>query len=410
MAGSASIIVQKFGGTSLATGERIRNAAELVLAAKQDGYRPVVAASAMGSTTDDLLNLAFDLTPAPDERDLDLLLSTGEVVSSALLSILLNSMGAPALAVTGPAAGIVTDGRHGRARIQAIDSTYLLGVVDAGVIPVVAGFQGMSASGDLTTLGRGASDTTAVALSVALGAAYCEINTDVDGIYSADPKVEPNAQKLERLTYEETLEMASLGAKVLHPRSIEVAERHGLRVVVRSSFNRNPGTEILSREKVEIETGARVRAVVHDADVGRITVREVPDRPGLANAVFQPLAEEAISVDVIVQNLAQGGTTDISFTVGRSDLRKALAMVRRVADDINASEVTWSDSLGTVSIVGIGMQSAPGVAAQMFGALASKGINITSISTSEIRITCLIDEDRLEDAVRVIHDSFGLGG
>ena len=403
------VLVQKFGGTSLATNDRIRNAAELVISAKQDGHRPVVAASAMGSTTDDLLKLAYDLTGGPGERDLDLLLSTGEVVSSALLSILLNSMGAPAAAVTGPAAGIVTDGRHGKARIKSIDPTYLRGLLNAGVIPVVAGFQGVSESGDVTTLGRGASDTTAVALAVALGADHCEINTDVDGIFSTDPRIEPEARKLDRVSYEEILEMASLGAKVMHPRSIEVAQRHKIRIVVRSSFNRNQGTEILSRSEIDIETGDRVRAVVHNANVARITVQGVPDTPGLAKAIFQPLADSAVNVDIIVQNLAQGGNTDISFSVERTDLEEALRLVSSVAKDVDAGDVTWSSDLGTVSIVGLGMQSAPGVAAQMFGALASADINITSITTSEIRITCLIDENRLEDAVQVLHESFGLG-
>ncbi len=405
----APVLVQKFGGTSLATSDRIRNAAKLVLSAKQDGHRPVVAASAMGSTTDDLLGLAYDLTDSPGERDLDLLLSTGEVVSSALLSILLNSMGASAVAVTGPAAGIVTDGRYGRARIGSIDPTYLRGLLAEGVIPVVAGFQGISQSGEVTTLGRGASDTTAVALAVALGAHHCEINTDVDGIFSADPRIEPNARKLDRVAYEETLEMATLGAKVMHPRSIEVAERHNLRIVVRSSFNRDPGTEILPSSEIDIETGAKVRAVVHNANVARITVLGVPDRPGLAQTIFQPLADAAVNVDVIVQNLAQGGNTDISFSVERTDLEQALGFVTPIAREVGAGGVTSSNDLGTISIVGTGMQSTPGVAAQMFGALASVGINITSITTSEIRITCLIGENRLEDAVHVLHESFDLG-
>ena len=403
------VLVQKFGGTSLATNDRIRNAAELVISAKQDGHRPVVAASAMGSTTDDLLKLAYDLTGGPGERDLDLLLSTGEVVSSALLSILLNSMGAPAAAVTGPAAGIVTDGRHGKARIKSIDPTYLRGLLNAGVIPVVAGFQGGLRIWRRNHARTGASDTTAVALAVALGADHCEINTDVDGIFSTDPRIEPEARKLDRVSYEEILEMASLGAKVMHPRSIEVAQRHKIRIVVRSSFNRNQGTEILSRSEIDIETGDRVRAVVHNANVARITVQGVPDTPGLAKAIFQPLADSAVNVDIIRANLAQGGNTDISFSVERTDLEEALRLVSSVAKDVDAGDVTWSSDLGTVSIVGLGMQSAPGVAAQMFGALASADINITSITTSEIRITCLIDENRLEDAVQVLHESFGLG-
>lgn len=403
------IVVHKFGGTSLANPDRIRNAAKIVHSSSRAGDRPVVAASAMGDTTDDLLKLASQLASAPADRDLDLLLSTGEVVSCALLAIVLNGMGVPAQAVTGPGAGIITDGRYGRARIKAIDPANLLRLVDQGVIPVVAGFQGASPSGEVTTLGRGASDTTAVALAVALGADRCEINTDVDGIYSADPRVVPSARRLRHVTYQEALEMATLGAKVMHPRSVEVAERHNLRVVVRSSFNRNPGTEILSNERIEIERGASIRAVVLDTNVGRITVHGVPDRPGLARALFLPLAEEAINVDVIVQNLAREGTTDISFTVERTDLEKSAKIVRKVAADVGATAVTSSDKLGKVSIVGIGMQSSPGVAAKMFGALASRNINITSITTSEIRITCLIDEDRLKEAANVLHETFDLG-
>lgn len=403
------IVVMKFGGTSLATSDRIRNAAKIVHSSKRSGHRPVVAASAMGHTTDELLKLAKELSSAPDERDLDLLLSTGEVLSCSLLSILLNGMGVAARAVTGPAAGIVTDGRHGRARIKSIDPAGLLRLIDDGIVPVVAGFQGASEAGEMTTLGRGASDTTAVALAVALRAEHCEINTDVEGIFSADPRVVPSARRLQQITYEEALEMATLGAKVMHPRSVEVAQRHNLRIVVRSSFNRNPGTEILSKELVEIEMGASVRAVVLDSNVGRITVHGVPDRPGLAGALFQPLADEAIIVDIIVQNLAREGTTDISFTVEQTDMERSVGIVRRVAERIGAKEISSSGTLGKISIVGIGMQSSPGVAAQMFGALASRNINITSITTSEIRITCLIDEDRLKEAANVLHDTFGLG-
>ena len=411
MSAESPIAVLKFGGTSLATADRIRNAARLVLLAKDRGVRPVVCASAMGHTTDDLLGLAGELSTAPRERDLDLLLSTGEVVSCALLSIALNEAGASARAVTGPGAGIVTDGRYGRARIQAIDPSSLVELVNAGIIPVVAGFQGASATGEVTTLGRGASDTTAVALAVALGADHCEILTDVEGIYSADPRLVPSARKLDQITYAETLEMATLGAKVMHPRSIEVAQRHSLRVVVRSSFSDKPGTEIVSSNLIEIEKGAQVRAVVHDADVARFTVQGVPDRPGVAYELFLPLAEEAINVDVIVQNTAVGGAdiTDISFTVGRADTGKALEIVKKIAKALGAKDVNYSDRLGKISIVGIGMQSAPGVAAKMFGTLAAKKINITSITTSEIRITCLIDENRLEEAANALHEAFGLG-
>ncbi len=408
MSSAAPIVVMKFGGTSLAGGERIEAVTGLIARALERGTRPVVAASAMGGTTDDLGALALGLSPRPRKRDFDLLLSTGEVVSCALLSIALNERGIAAQAVTGPGAGIVTDDRHGRARIEHIDPGALHLLLDEGVTPVVAGFQGASADGAVTTLGRGASDTTAIALAVALGADHCEIYTDVDGIFSADPRVVPRAKKLEHISYEETLEMASLGARVMHPRSVELAERHKLRVTVRSSFNDRAGTELVSREAVEIETGTRVRAVVDDADVARITVEGVPDAPGLAHSLFEPLAAAGVNVDIIVQNLSHGGATDISFTVGRGELESALKIVKQVAVEVGASGVTWSDKLAKISIVGIGMRSGPGVAARMFGTLAEKEINIISITTSEILVTCLIEESRLQEAARALHTAFEL--
>jgi len=408
MSSEAPIVVMKFGGSSLAGRERIEAVSALIARALERGVRPVVAASAMGDTTDDLTDLARGLSSLPRKRHFDLLLSTGEVVSCALLSIALNERGVAAQAVTGPGAGIVTDDRHGRARIEHIDPEALHLLLDQGVTPVVAGFQGASADGAVTTLGRGASDTTAIALAVALGADHCEIYTDVDGIFSADPRVVPQARKLGYISYEETLEMASLGAGVMHPRSVELAERHKLRVTVRSSFNDHPGTEIVSREAVEIETSTPVRAVVGDADVARITVESVPDAPGLAQSLFQPLAEAGVNVDIIVQNLGHSGATDISFTVERGELDSALEIVRQVAEEVGAPGVTWSDELAKISIVGIGMRSGPGVAARMFGTLAEKGINIISITTSEILVTCLIEESRLQEASRALHTAFEL--
>ena len=404
----SQIVVMKFGGSSLAGGERLRAVTDLIVAALDRSIQPVVAASAMGDTTDALVELARSLSPRPRGRDYDLLLSTGEVVSCALLSISLNERGIPAQAVTGPGAGIVTDDRHGQARIQHIDPRVLHQLLDRGITPVVAGFQGASAEGAVTTLGRGASDTTAIALAVALGADRCEIYTDVDGIFSADPRIVPRARKLDSISYEETLEMASLGARVMHPRSVELAMRHKLRVTVRSSFNNRPGTEIVTRKSVEIETGTRVRAVVDNADIARITIEGIPDAPGLANALFEPLAAAGVNVDIIVQNLGHGGATDISFTVPRDDLDDGLEIVRAVADRVGASGVTWSDEVAKISIVGIGMQSTPGVAARMFRTLAENEINITSITTSEILVTCIIDQDRLEDAARALHTAFEL--
>ena len=404
----SQIVVMKFGGSSLAGGERLRAVTDLIVAALDRSIQPVVAASAMGDTTDALVELARSLSPRPRGRDYDLLLSTGEVVSCALLSISLNERGIPAQAVTGPGAGIVTDDRHGQARIQHIDPRVLHQLLDRGITPVVAGFQGASAEGAVTTLGRGASDTTAIALAAALGAERCEIYTDVDGIFSADPRIVPRARKLDSISYEETLEMASLGARVMHPRSVELAMRHKLRVTVRSSFNNRPGTEIVTRKSVEIETGTRVRAVVDNADIARITIEGIPDAPGLANALFEPLAAAGVNVDIIVQNLGHGGATDISFTVPRDDLDDGLEIVRAVADRVGASGVTWSDEVAKISIVGIGMQSTPGVAARMFRTLAENEINITSITTSEILVTCIIDQDRLEDAARALHTAFEL--
>ena len=402
------VLVMKFGGTSLADPERIRAVIGLIDQAIDEGFRPVIAASAMGKTTDALIDLAGQLDADVDGPDRDLLLSTGEVVSCALLSGALNARGRAAVALTGQAAGIVTDQSHGRARIQHVATRRLRSELAAGRIPIVAGFQGASRGGRVTTLGRGASDTTAVALSTALEADHCRIYTDVDGIYSADPRLVPAARKIAQISYEETLEMAALGAGVMHARSIEVAGRNRVRIEVRSSFNSNPGTWIMHADQIDIETGAGVRAVVDDADVAQITVVGVPDRPGLAHAVFAPLANGGISVDVIVQNISHQGLSDISFTVQRSDYEKALAATHRTAEQIGAQQVTSDPEVAKLSLVGTGMVSTPGVAATMFGCLAEAGINIRGITTSEIRVTCLIGQAHLAKGARALHTAFGL--
>ena len=402
------VLVMKFGGTSLADPDRILAAISLIDQAIDEGYAPVIAASAMGKTTDALIGLARQLDADVDGPDRDLLLSTGEVVSCALLSAALNSRGRSAVALTGQAAGIVTDQSHGRARIQYIAPRRLRREMAAGRIPIVAGFQGASADGRVTTLGRGASDTTAVALATALDADHCRIYTDVDGIYSADPRLVPAARKIDRISYEEILEMAVLGAGVMHARSVEVAGRNRVPIEVRSSFNSNPGTWIMHSDQIDIETGSGVRAVVDDADAAEITVVGVPDRPGLAHAVLAPLAADGISVDVIVQNISHQGLSDISFTVQRADFAKALATTRAAAADIGAQRVAADTEVAKLSLVGTGMASRPGVAAAMFGTLAEAGINIRSITTSEIRVTCLIGQEHLTKGARALHTAFGL--
>ncbi len=402
------VLVMKFGGTSLADPARILAAIGLIDQAIGEGFRPVIAASAMGKTTDALIALARQLDADIDGPDRDLLLSTGEVVSCALLSAALNARGRAAVALTGQAAGIVTDQSHGRARIQYISARRLRSELSAGRIPIVAGFQGASQGGRVTTLGRGASDTTAVALATALGADHCRIYTDVDGIYTADPRLVPAARKIEQISYEEILEMAALGAGVMHARSVEVAGRNRVSIEVRSSFNSNPGTWIMHADQIDIETGTGVRAVVDDADVAQITVVGVPDRPGLAHAVFAPLADDGISVDVIVQNISHQGLSDISFTVQRADYEKALAATQLTAREIGAQQVTSDPQVGKLSLVGTGMVSTPGVASRMFGTLAEAAINIRGITTSEIRVTCLIGEAHLANGARALHTAFGL--
>ena len=410
-----AVLVQKYGGTSVGDAEKIRHVAERIAAARRAGNSIAVVVSAMGDTTDRLIELAESISAAPDPRELDVLLSTGELVSCTLVTMALREIGEEAVSMSGAQAGIRTDTAHGSASIVEFDAERVQQALDAGRIVIVAGFQGVTHEMDVTTLGRGGSDTTAVALAAALGAERCEVYTDVDGIYTADPRIVPDARKLSEIGYEEMLELASYGAK-MHPRSIELAAWYNTPVLVASSARDVPGTLIhdvapagAGVEGEGMEVANKVRGVTYERGVARITLRAVPDRPGIAAAVFEPLAESNISVDTIVQNASAERLTDLSFTVDRTDLRAALEVTEGVAGTIGAGECVSHDNLGQVSIVGTGMQNAPGVAAVMFSALAEAGVNIEMITTSQIRITCVVDEAQVNDAVRTLHDAFELG-
>jgi len=399
-----ALIVQKYGGSSAADAEKIKNVARRIAATKDKGNQVVVVVSAMGDTTDELIKLAYQVVDHPDDRELDFLLSTGEVVSSTLLAMALHSMGYPAISLSGAQAGIRTDSAHSRARILKVESRRVVKELEKGNIVIVTGFQGATDEMDVTTLGRGGSDTTAVALAASLGAEVCQIYTDVDGVYTADPHLVPEAQPLAEIGYEEMLELASYGAKVMHPRAVELGELHNIPILVASSFTEKPGT--LIHGGVSMEVRNKVRSIAHDLDVAKITVIGVPDRPGIATTIFGPLAKAGISVDTIVQNASIQGITDLTFTVVKSQLAGAMEVVEPVAKSIDARECVSDSKLGTVSVVGTGMQNTPGYAARMFGALAEKNINIQLITTSEIRITCIIDAARVKDAVRALHRAF----
>ncbi|HET9848197.1 MAG TPA: aspartate kinase [Candidatus Dormibacteraeota bacterium] len=401
------ILVQKFGGTSLSTPVRITRAAKRIAASQRAGYDVVAVASAMGDTTDRLLSLASRVANEPAARELDLLLSTGEGVSAPLVSMALSELGVPAVSLLGFQAGIQTDRRHAKARIVGLTPARIERELAAGRVVVVAGFQGIGDEMEVTTLGRGGSDTTAVAIAVALKAQACEIFTDVRGIYTADPRYAPSARLLPRIAYTEMLELASAGAQVMHPRSVEIAEAYGLELHVRSSFNAGPGTIICSEEAI-MEDRNRVRGVAHEEHVARLSVVGVPDRPGIAAAIFAPLSEADIAADVIVQTASHEGVTDMSFTVTSADGREAQRILEGVAKEIGARTVLAQNGLAKVSVIGSGIRGQPGVAATMFRTLSERGINIEMISTSEIRITCIIEADRIKDAVAALHEAFKL--
>jgi aspartate kinase len=401
-----ALIVQKYGGTSVADAERIRNVARRIIARKEKGDQVVVVVSAMGDTTDDLIKLAYQVTSRPDERELDLLLSTGEIVACTLVAMALEAMGYEAISLTGAQAGIRTDASYSRARILGIDPKRVVKELDKGNIVIVAGFQGITDEMDITTLGRGGSDTAAVALAASLGAEVCERYTDVEGIYTADPRLVPEAQRLSEIGYEEMLELATYGSKVIHPRAVELGELYNVPILVASSFTDSPGTLIHGGASMEVRN--KVRSIAHDLDVAKITVVGVPDRPGIAASIFESLAKANISVDTIVQNASINNITDLTFTVAKSQLSKAMEVVKPIAQSIGARECVSDSKLGKVSVIGTGMQNTPGYAARMFGTLAEQGINIQLITTSEIRITCIIDEARVKDAVRALHRAFEL--
>ena len=401
-----ALIIQKYGGSSVADAERIKSVARRIAQAKDKGDRVVVVISAMGDTTDELIKLAYQVTNQPGERELDVLLSTGEIVSSTLLAMALRAMGYEAISLSGAQAGIKTDATYSRARIQRVESKRVVKELEKGNIVIVAGFQGITDEMDITTLGRGGSDTTAVALAASLGAEMCQIYTDVDGVYTADPHLIPEAQPLSEIGYEEMLELASYGAKVVHPRAVELGELFNIPILVASSFTQSPGTLIHGGASMEVRN--KVRSIAYDLDVAKITVVGVPDRPGIAAAIFQPLAMAGISVDTIVQNASIDNITDLTFTVAKSQLTRAMQVVEPIAKSIRARECASDSKLGKVSIIGTGMQNTPGYAAGMFDALSKEDINIQLITTSEIRITCIIDESRVKDAVGALHRAFEL--
>jgi aspartate kinase len=401
------IVVQKYGGTSVADTDRIRKVAERIASAKKAGHDVVVVVSAMGKTTDHLLQQAYEVSPIPPGRELDMLLTAGERISMALLAMAIHEQGLSARSFTGSQAGIITDAVHGKARILDITPGRITEALAGDHVVIVAGFQGVSRdSKDITTLGRGGSDTTAVALAGALGADVCEIYTDVDGVYTADPRIVPSARRLSLVSHEEMLEMAACGAGVLQVRSVEYARNHGVRIHVRSSFTWQEGTVVDEYAGME---RAIISGVAHDTGEGKLVIRGVPDRPGIAAQIFSTLADDHINVDMIVQNVSVEGTTDISCTLPIADGPRALPLMREVAEKIGAREVSFDEHVAKISLVGAGMKTHPGVAAQMFQALTDAGVNIEMISTSTIRVSVVVPSADTERAVRAVHASFGLG-
>ncbi len=419
---SSPLVVMKFGGSSVANADRIRRVARRIARERANGSQLVVVVSAMGDTTDELLALAAAITDDPDPRELDVLLATGEHQSATLMSMALQSLGTPAISLTGPQAGITTDGTYGKARIAGIDPRRVDAELAQGKVVIVAGFQGRSVkpvehlddapgasdahASEITTLGRGGSDTTAVALAAQLKADRCQIFTDVKGIYTADPRLVPDARQLPVIGYEEMMELAHQGAQVMNVRAVELGWVNDVVIEVLSSFEDAPGTEI--REDPLVEQRNKVRGIAPDRNVAKVTLVAVPDQPGVARRVFDPLASSGITIDMIVQNVGHGGATDLSFTIPRVELAKAKRILEPLVRELGARELTTDSSVAKVSIVGAGIQNAPGYAARMFGTLADNEINIEMISTSEIRITTIIAEDRVEDAVRALHAQFAL--
>jgi len=401
------LIVQKYGGTSVANVVRIKAVAERVVSALKQGNQVVVVVSAMSGETDKLIGFAKQISPNPSERDMDVLLSSGERVTTALTAMAISALGHKAIALTGRQAGIITDNVHTKAKIERICPEKLIKSLEDGYCVVLAGFQGMTESGDVTTLGRGGSDLSAVAIAVAIRANMCEIYTDVDGVYTTDPNIVPEARKLARISFEEMLELASLGAKVLQTRSVEFAMKYGLPIVVRSSFNNNPGT-LVTKEDEDMEKVV-VSGVAYDKNQAKLTIMNVPDKPGIAARIFTAIAGSNIVVDVIVQNVSSDGSSaDISFTVPKTETAKAMEISEQLARELGAKGVVMRDDLAKISIVGVGMRTHSGVAAEMFNTLAQHGVNIMAISTSEIKISCLIEAKYTELAVRVLHEHFGL--
>lgn len=405
------LVVQKFGGSSVANAERIKRVASRVVECKEEGNDVVVVVSAMGDTTDDLIAISKELTDEPSPREMDMLLATGEQISIALLAMTIQNMGHNAVSLTGPQAGFVTDKVHAKGKILYINPERAHNELKKGNIVVVAGFQGMTMDNEITTLGRGGSDTSAVALASALDADVCEIFTDVDGVYTADPRIVTDAHKLDTISYDEMLELASLGALVLQPRSVELAKQFNVVLHVRSSFNHNEGTLVKEEDEMQqtMEKERVVSGVAHDLNAAKLTLFDVPDQPGVASKIFKALAAERINVDMIIQSQQRDGLNDISFTITKDDLQKAIQVVEKIKEEIKAGGFLYDDDVAKISIVGAGMITNPGVAADMFEALAQNDINIEMISTSEIKVSCIIKSQNAKRAVLILHDYFELG-
>jgi len=403
-----ALIVQKYGGTSVGSIERIKGVAEKIAERIKNGDKIAVVVSAMGKTTDELLDMAYKLNSNPRKRELDMLLSTGEQISISLMAMALQALGYTAHAFTGAQAGIITNKIHSRARISKVEPDRVKEALEKGEIAIVAGFQGITEDEDITTLGRGGSDISAVALAASLDADLCEIYTDVEGVFTADPRIVKNAKLIKKISYEEMSEMASLGAKVMHPRSIDYAKRYNVKIKVSSSFIWNEGTIITGKEEKDLEK-VEVVGVTHDKNVGKVIIKGVPDKPGVAHMLFEALAKKEIPIDMIIQSANREGINDIAFTVEEGDLKEAIKITKDVSDKIGAEGVDYELEIGKISIIGSGITKDPHIPARMFGALAKEGINIDMISTSGLRISCLIDERFIEKAVNILHEEFNLG-